>query len=878
MKPKTAFSPRSFALALEQRILFDGAAAIDVVDHAQEQEAALAADRQAEHRLTEGVLPAGEAPPPVAPASSEILLVVDARVADYASLVAQLPPNVALLVIDPAQSGIAAVDNALAELSQVQSVQIISHGETGSFSLGSDRVDAQLLRSRGAQIAAWGAHLSAEADILLYGCDIAHGETGGKFIAQLAALTGADIAASTNATGATAQGGDWSLEAATGPIESRQALDLAAREAWRGRLDVNTPPIPNPTEKPPIVASEKSLLIDPAQSNFSLDGYWNIATGYDKNIVVVVGLTNNSEGKAGRIVSQNSAGSAGSFDNVSGLKFTGTVSAAQAWLNQLAYEAPDEMGNESPQSQLKVRVSYEDRPTMYWTRSGPTVSLTPANDPAEVKSDQRTLTVNEGASATPLQWAVSDPELSAVPPTQSADQVVYTLKALSTHGYLKLDGVRLGVGSSFTQADVNSGKLTYTHTDTSATQNDPDSFRVTVNDGATPFTRPGGVTGGYYSDDHPVDFTIRITPVNQAPSVSASVKVYENQPLNAQSPLTSAIGEAIVVNSGGDPGDNDLSLKITSLPQWGELHYSGEATINGVSQTLLNHKLTVSDLTAGFVIKAADKAGLRYAHTDTAEPTVPGHDTDSFNRSVTDNGGGTATSQTVPGTVSIQILPVDDDPVLAPNSTLTATVHSDTSTVVLQNPENGNPLLKSTDVDTPASAITYRLTNIPLYGQLMRGNEVLSQGGVFTQADIDSGLVRYQQTTKTSELPPESNKSDKFEFVVVDNTQALRWDAQGQGSDRVGGIYDSGTGELMNHTFTLKLAESVENPPANSTNIASPIPAPTPDGDAILHAGIKLTDVKTNAVSIAEGGSGTVLGWMLTQTQRSCCATPPTIW
>src|SRR5690606_14737227 len=83
-----------------------------------------------------------------------------------------------------------------------------------------DTLNQDSLQTYSAQLAAWVGLLSDDADILLYGCDIAAASEGQLFISELASLTGADIAASTNATGAAARGGDWELEASTGSIEA----------------------------------------------------------------------------------------------------------------------------------------------------------------------------------------------------------------------------------------------------------------------------------------------------------------------------------------------------------------------------------------------------------------------------------------------------------------------------------------------------------------------------------------------------------------------------------------------------------------------------------------------------------------------------------
>lgn len=62
------------------------------------------------------------------------------------------------------------------------------------------------------------AHLAAAGDLPLYGCAVSEGATGQAFLARLAEVTGAEVAASTDVTGR--PGGDWGLEARVGPVEA----------------------------------------------------------------------------------------------------------------------------------------------------------------------------------------------------------------------------------------------------------------------------------------------------------------------------------------------------------------------------------------------------------------------------------------------------------------------------------------------------------------------------------------------------------------------------------------------------------------------------------------------------------------------------------
>jgi hypothetical protein len=55
-----------------------------------------------------------------------------------------------------------------------------------------------------------GASLVEGGDILVYGCSVGAGDAGAAFVQEVLRLTGADVAASDDAT--CAEGGGWVLE------------------------------------------------------------------------------------------------------------------------------------------------------------------------------------------------------------------------------------------------------------------------------------------------------------------------------------------------------------------------------------------------------------------------------------------------------------------------------------------------------------------------------------------------------------------------------------------------------------------------------------------------------------------------------------------
>jgi len=183
-------------------------------------------------------LPTEPAAIPHASAARAIVF-VEANVADYQSLLAGLAPGTEVHVLDAGQDGLARMAQVLAGRSGIDALHIVSHGKEGAVSLGSVELNSETLAARAGELATIRAALAPDADILLYGCDVGAGTAGASFVEELARATGADVAASTNATGSAALGGDWLLERTTGTIEAAAPLSLDALRDYRSILATN---------------------------------------------------------------------------------------------------------------------------------------------------------------------------------------------------------------------------------------------------------------------------------------------------------------------------------------------------------------------------------------------------------------------------------------------------------------------------------------------------------------------------------------------------------------------------------------------------------------------------------------------------------------
>lgn len=148
------------------------------------------------------------------------IVFIDSHIADYNILISQLQPDTEAVLLDEKQDGIEQILTALHGKSNLAAIDIISHGSPGSITLGSGVLNSKNLHSYTDHLFRIGQHLAEDGDILLYGCEVAKGESGLAFIEQLSKLTGSDVAASTSLTGATEMGGDWILDAQIGAIRT----------------------------------------------------------------------------------------------------------------------------------------------------------------------------------------------------------------------------------------------------------------------------------------------------------------------------------------------------------------------------------------------------------------------------------------------------------------------------------------------------------------------------------------------------------------------------------------------------------------------------------------------------------------------------------
>lgn len=161
------------------------------------------------------------------------IVIVDDAVRNVEKLTEGMPDGTIVHRLPESGAGLDGIAEIASRYREIQSLHIISHGETGRLQLGGHEYDlGNIEQAGGTALAAIGRSLGRDADILFYGCDIAGGRSGQGFIDKIAALSGADVAASSDTTGHRAANGNWRLEIASGEIENDVLIAMEARQSW----------------------------------------------------------------------------------------------------------------------------------------------------------------------------------------------------------------------------------------------------------------------------------------------------------------------------------------------------------------------------------------------------------------------------------------------------------------------------------------------------------------------------------------------------------------------------------------------------------------------------------------------------------------------
>ena len=276
---------------------------------------------------------------------------------------------------------------------------------------------------------------------------------------------------------------------------------------------------------------------------------------------------------------------------------------------------------------------------------------------------------------------------------QADGAIVYTITSAPTAGTLQrnvLNAPALGVGATFTQAEITSGILIYR---AGANQTGPASFGFSVSDG-----QGGTVTGK--------TFTIETVTGNTSPFEVTNTG------------LRVAPGQVVTINSDfldyNDREQKDFQIvyEISSLPVSGSLMMFGNVLKVGSRFT-----------------ESLDSGSLTYR----ADVNQTGSGTFGF--AVLDGAGGYVGGKTF----RIDTVGPNTAPFEASNTGLRL-ASGQTVTIAATN-------LDYDDREQADTAITYTITTAPAAGAVLLGGTALGVGGRFTQDDVNAGRVAFRADT-----------------------------------------------------------------------------------------------------------------------------------
>ncbi len=219
------------ALALEPRFMFDAAGGVT---------GAQLAEQAATQTITQGSTDSSDTPAQAVEAElsnapHKEVVVIDAAIENYETLLEGISSDVDVIILQSG-SDVHGLAEALSGYDNLDTLHLFTHGTTGAVNFSGGALTLDNLAASQDALVTIGNALSADGDLLLYGCQVGADNAGQDFIAALGDATGADIAASNDLTGAASLGGDWDLEVSSGTIQSGMVLQDNAIQAYEGVL------------------------------------------------------------------------------------------------------------------------------------------------------------------------------------------------------------------------------------------------------------------------------------------------------------------------------------------------------------------------------------------------------------------------------------------------------------------------------------------------------------------------------------------------------------------------------------------------------------------------------------------------------------------
>ncbi|WP_341734487.1 FG-GAP-like repeat-containing protein, partial [Microcoleus sp. EPA2] len=156
------------------------------------------------------------------------IVILDPTIPDSQQIAQGIKPHTATYILKNQPDAVEQITTVLAQHTGIAALHIITHGDSGSLYLGTTELNSSNIQNYSYQFQQWRNSLTDNANIILYGCNVAAGDRGNQFLTQLHQLTGANISANSQPTGNSALGGSWDIPQLIPP--SSKAPQLALTE------------------------------------------------------------------------------------------------------------------------------------------------------------------------------------------------------------------------------------------------------------------------------------------------------------------------------------------------------------------------------------------------------------------------------------------------------------------------------------------------------------------------------------------------------------------------------------------------------------------------------------------------------------------------
>ncbi len=720
------------------------------------------------------------------------IVVIDSGVAEQHKLLLGIDRRIEVIQLRPGQNGLSQLADALQGRSRITAIHLISHGEPGSLLLGGVAIDRDRLDDHSRDLAIIGMALEESGDILLYGCNVAKNENGKTFIRRLSAMTGADVAASDDATGSITAGGNWLLESSYGEIETDIVVNPIQGDDYGHLLAL---PVIGGTASAQGVNDNATIAPFSGVTITDTDGH---------NVTTTVTLDNNIKG-----IFTGASLIASGFTGTGPYTLTATTPAnAQTAIRQLVYDPADNRVAPGSTETTTFTINVDDG-TLNGTDNTTTVVTTSINDnPGFSGTPSITGTASVGGTLNAANTGTTDPDtgdgitlsyqwMSNGANITGATASSYILTSGEAHTTITLNVTANdnfgGTTGAFTtagvavsnSAPVNSGLPaisggasvggTLNTTNGTWTDADNDGLSYAYQWRADGIDIAGATASGYTltSSEAHTTITVVVTASDgnggSTPATSAGTAVANTAPVNTLLPAisgTAAVGNTLTASNGtwSDADNDGLSyayqwradgIDITGATASGHTLTSSEA------HTTITVAVTASDGNGGST--PATSAGTAVANTapvNTLLPAISG--TAAVGNTLTASNGTWSDADTDGLSYAYQWRAdgIDIAGATASGHTLTSSEAHTTITVAVTASDGNGGSTPATSAGTAVANTAPVNTLVPaISGTAAIGNTLTATNGTWTDADNDGLSYTYQWRADGVDIAGATNSS-----------------------------------------------------------------------------------------------------------------------